>query len=40
MIDLDGHGENIILNNAECIDSPVTTPWGADLKQNAIEKRQ
>jgi hypothetical protein len=29
-----------IFNNAECIDTLVTSPWGTDLTQNAIEKKQ
>jgi hypothetical protein len=40
MIDLDGHSKVIILRNAECVDVHVTLPWGADLTQNAIEKKQ
>jgi hypothetical protein len=40
MIDLDGHSKVIIFNNAECIDTLVKSPWGTDLTQNAIEKKQ
>jgi hypothetical protein len=29
-----------ILSNAECIDIDVTPPWGADLEQNTIDKKQ
>jgi hypothetical protein len=40
MIDPDEHSKAIILSNAEWIDIHVTSPWGADLTQNAIEKKQ
>jgi hypothetical protein len=30
----------LILSNAERIDVHVMPPWGADLTQNAIEKKQ
>jgi hypothetical protein len=29
-----------IFSNAECVDTHVTPPWGPELTQNAIEKKQ
>jgi hypothetical protein len=43
MIDRDGYSMAINLSNAamqQCIDTPLALPWGADLTQNAIEKKQ
>jgi hypothetical protein len=30
----------LILAMQQCIDTPLALPWGADLTQNAIEKKQ